>query len=154
MDVPLYAIALLIFAMLYLAIGVVLSITLIITFVLLFLYLTVRHGKMPDNYPHGFGDALITAIFIGVTWGIFILLGPKNPVPFLPQNGAATYSTSLLTLNDIVAIAVILAIIFLFIGAFLARQLKEGQSGSGMGGGATTTTTAQSESKPKQGVGA
>jgi len=154
MDVPLYAIALLIFAMLYLAVGVVLSVTLIITFVILFLYLTVRHGKMPENYPHGFGDAMITAIFIGVTWGIFILLGPKNPVPFLPANGAATYTTaSFLTLNDIVAIAVILAIIFLFLGSFIARQLKEGQGGSGTGGGATTTT-AQSESKPKQGVGA
>src|SRR5580700_5255957 len=114
MDVPLYAIALLLFALMYLAIGIVLSVTLILTFVVLFLYLTLRHGKMPDNYPHGFQDALITAIFIGVTWGIFILLGPKNPIPFLPQNGSAIYSsTTLVSINEIVSIAVVLAIIFL-----------------------------------------
>ncbi|MCI4327394.1 MAG: hypothetical protein L3K16_07155 [Thermoplasmata archaeon] len=151
MDVPLYAIALIMFAMLYLAIGVVLSVTLIVTFVVLFLYLTLRHGKMPDNYPHGFGDALITAVFVGVTWGIFVLLGPKTPVPFLPQNGSATYSASaLISINAILGIAVILAIVFLFIGAFLAHQLKDGSQGGGGG----STTTAQSDSKPKQGVGA
>jgi hypothetical protein len=149
MDVPLYAIALIVFALLYLALGVVLSVTLVLTFVILFLYLTLAHGKMPDNYPHGFSDALITAIFVGVTWGIFILLGPKNPIPFLPQNGSATYSASgLLSINEILAIAVILAIVFLFIGSFLARQLKDSH-----GGGGGTTTTAQSDSKPKQGVG-
>jgi hypothetical protein len=149
MDVPLYAIALIVFALMYLALGVVLSVTLILTFVVLFLYLTLRHGKMPDNYPHGFNDALITAIFIGVTWGIFILLGPKSPIPFLPQNGSAIYSaTAILSFDVILSIGVVIAIIFLFIGAFLARQLKDG------GGGGATSTTAQSESKPKQGVGA
>src|ERR1700683_2486883 len=149
MDVPLYAIALIVFALLYLALGVVLSVTLVLTFVILFLYLTLAHGKMPDNYPHGFSDALITAIFVGVTWGIFILLGPKNPIPFLPQNGSATYSAAgLLSINEILAIAVILAIVFLFIGSFLARQLKDSHSGGG-----ATSTTAQSDSKPKQGVG-
>ncbi len=150
MDVPLYAIALIVFALMYLALGVVLSVTLILTFVVLFLYLTLRHGKMPDNYPHGFNDALITAIFIGVTWGIFILLGPTSPIPFLPQNGSAIYSaTAILSFDVILSIGVVIAIIFLFIGAFLARQLKDGG-----GGGGATSTTAQSESKPKQGVGA
>lgn len=153
MDVPLYAIALILFALLYLAISVVLSITLVITLVLLFLYLTLRHGKLPDNYPHGFGDALITAIFIGVTWGIFILLGPKSPVPFLPTNGSLTYATTApIALNAIVSVGVVIAIVFLFIGSLIARNLREG-SGS-TGSGASTTTTAQSDSKPKQGVGA
>ncbi|MCI4325730.1 MAG: hypothetical protein L3K00_07645 [Thermoplasmata archaeon] len=152
MDVPLYAIALILFALLYLAVSVVLSITLVITLVLLFLYLTLRHGKMPDNYPHGFGDALITAIFIGVTWGIFILLGPKSPVPFLPSGGSLTYATlQPVALDAIIGVGVVLAIIFLVIGSFIARQLREGSTGSG---GGSTTTTAQSESKPKQGVGA
>jgi hypothetical protein len=153
MDVPLYAVALIVFALLYLALSVVLSIVLVLTLVVLFIYLTLRHGKMPDNYPHGFGDALITAIFIGVTWGIFIVLGPKTPVPFLPENGAVTYAPlAPAALDSIVAIVVILAIAFLFIGALLARQLKEGSSSGGISG--STTTTAQSESKPKQGVGA
>jgi hypothetical protein len=152
MDVPLYAVALIVFALLYLALSVVLSIVLVITLVILFLYLTLRHGKMPEGYPHGFGDALITAIFIGVTWGIFILLGPKTPVPFLPENGAVTYATlAPAALDAIVAVTVILAIVFLFVGTLIARNLKEGSSG---GIGSSTTTTAQSESKPKQGVGA
>jgi hypothetical protein len=150
MDVPLYAVALIVFALLYLALSVVLSIVLVVTLVILFLYLTLRHGKMPESYPHGFGDALITAIFIGVTWGIFILLGPKTPVPFLPEGGSVTYATlAPAALDAIVAITVVLAFVFLFIGTLLARQLKEGSSG-----GASTTTTAQSDSKPKQGVGA
>ena len=151
MDVPLYAIALIIFAMLYLALALVFSVAFIITLIILFLYLTVRHGKMPDNYPHGFGDALITAIFIGVTWGIFVLLGPKNPIPFLPSNGSATYqSAAVLPVNEVIAVITIIAIVFLFIGAFIARNLKDGPSG-----GTQVTTTASSEGKgPKQGVGA
>jgi hypothetical protein len=152
MDVPLYAVALILFAVLYLALSVVLSFTLVITLVLLFLYLTLRHGKMPENYPHGFGDALITAIFIGVTWGIFILLGPKTPVPFLPSNGSLVYATiGPVALDAIVAIGVVIAIVFLFIGSLIARQLREGGTGSGAGG--ATTTTAQSDSKTKQTVG-
>jgi hypothetical protein len=153
MDVPLYAVALIVFALLYLALSVVLSITLVVVLIILFLYLTLRHGKMPDNYPHGFSDALITAIFIGVTWGIFILLGPKTPVPFLPEGGVVTYAPlAPAALDAIISVTVLLSIVFLFVGALIARNLKEaGGSGSG---GATTTTTAQSESKPKQGVGA
>jgi hypothetical protein len=149
MDVPLYAIALIVFALLYLALSVVLVVAFAITFVVLYLYLSIRYGKMPDNYPHGFADALITAIFIGVTWGIFILLGPKDPVPFLP-NGSAQYSpTTLLSINEVIAIALILSIVFLFIGSLITRYSREGQMG-----GISTATTAQSESKPKQGVGA
>jgi hypothetical protein len=152
MDVPLYAIALIVFALLYLAVSVVLSFTLVITLVLLYLYLTLRHGKMPDNYPHGFGDALITAIFIGVTWGIFILLGPKSPVPFLPSGGNLTYAPlEPVVLDALLGVGIVLAIVFLVIGSFIARNLREGSTGSG---GGATTTTAQSDSKPKQGVGA
>src|SRR5215470_14182 len=87
MDVPLYAIGLVVFAVLYLGVGVFLGYTLVITLVLMFLYLALRHGKLPENYPHGLGDTLITVIFIGVTWGIFTFLAPKNPVPFLPGPG-------------------------------------------------------------------
>ncbi|HKV90399.1 MAG TPA: hypothetical protein VJQ43_04275 [Thermoplasmata archaeon] len=148
MDVPLYAIALIVFALLYLAVATVLSIALVITLVILYLYLTLRYGKMPDSYPHGFTDALITAIFIGVTWGIFVLLGPKNPIPFLPQNGSATYQlTGLISINEIVTIGVILSIAFLIIGSFISRQLR----GEGSAPGSQMTTTAQSDSKAKPG---
>jgi hypothetical protein len=150
MDVPLYAVALIVFALLYLALAVVLSVALLITFIVLFLYLTLRHGKMPDNYPHGFGDVLITVIFVGVTWGIFVLLGPKNPVPFLPVGGSATYAAGgILSINEIVSVGVVLAILFLFMGAFIARQLHDGGS---MGGGGQAITTASSDtSKAKPG---
>ena|SRR5579871_1408268 len=140
MDVPLYAIALSVFAVLYLAIGVFLAITLLITLFVMLAYLAVRHGKLPDNYPHGLGDTLITVTFIGVTWGIFTWLAPKNPIPFI-GNGW-TYTPALtIPIGPIITISIVLAIIFLSIFSFIAKDLK----GAGASGG---------DSKPKQGVGA
>lgn len=141
MDVPLYAIALAVFAVLYLGVGVFLGPTLIITLFVMLLYLAARHGKLPENYPHGLGDTLITVTFIGVTWGIFTWLGPKDPVPFV-GNGWTYTSTPLIPLSGIILIALILAVIFLTILSFIANDLR----GSGAGGGG--------DNKPKQGVGA
>ncbi|HZY91619.1 MAG TPA: hypothetical protein VFG07_02425 [Thermoplasmata archaeon] len=149
MDVPLYAIALVVFSVLYLGIGVFLGYTLIITLVIMFVYLALRHGKLPENYPHGFGDTMITVIFIGVTWGIFTFLAPKNPIPFLPMNGQSglTYTTAAIPFGSFLAIAMVLALAFLVIGAFFAKDLR--QTSGGTGG-----TTPGGDNKPKQGVGA
>ncbi len=146
MDVPLYAIALIVFSVLYLGIGIFLGYTLIITLVVMFIYLTLRHGKLPENYPHGFGDTMITVIFIGVTWGIFTFLAPKNPIPFLPGAGESgfTYTTSTIPFGSYFAIAVVLALVFIGIGAFFAKDLRQ----------SVGTTSASGENKPKQGVGA
>ncbi|HYK92661.1 MAG TPA: hypothetical protein VEY07_01290 [Thermoplasmata archaeon] len=149
MDVPLYAIALVVFAVLYLGIGVFLGYTLVITLVIMFVYLALRHGKLPENYPHGFGDTMITVIFIGVTWGIFTFLAPKNPIPFLPASGQSglTYSTATIPFGSFLVIAAVLAIIFLLVGAFFAKDLRQASGG-------TSSSSASSENKPKQGVGA
>jgi hypothetical protein len=151
MDVPLYAIGLILFAVLYLAVGVFLGFVLIITLLMMLLYVAVRYGKLPDNYPHGPGDIMITVIFIGVTWGIFVFLGPKNPIPFLPTPGQGlTYGVTAVNLVPYVAIGLVLAVIFLLIGAFVASQFRDlltrGGAGTGGGGG--------DPGKPKQGVGA
>ncbi|MCI4368238.1 MAG: hypothetical protein L3K09_01560 [Thermoplasmata archaeon] len=142
MDVPLYGIALAVFAVLYLAIGVFLAYVLIITLVVMFLYLALRHGSLPDNYPHGLGDTLITVIFIGVTWGIFTYLAPK-PIPFVGKGFTYTNAPTI-PVTSILEISLLLALVFLVIGAFIAKDLKELPSGGSSGGG----------EKPKQGVGA
>ena len=147
MDVPLYAIALILFSVLYLGIGVYLAYVLVITLVVMFFYLTLRHGKLPENYPHGLGDTLITVIFIGVTWGIFTYLAPKNPIPFV--GSGLTYTHSPVDLLPLTAISLVLIVVFMTIGAFIAKDLQ-----GGLGGGTTATSSAGPDNKPKQGVGA
>jgi hypothetical protein len=146
MDVPLYAIALVVFSVLYLGIGVFLAYVLIITLIVMFLYLALRWGNVADNYPHGLGDTMITVIFIGVTWGIFTYLAPKNPIPFTGHG--LTYTHGTFNILPFAAISLVLIVVFLAIGAFIAKDLK-GAMGSGGIGGATDPTQ-----KPKQGVGA
>lgn len=147
MDVPLYAIALVVFAVLYLGIGVFLAYTLIITLIIMFLYLALRHGSLPENYPHGLGDTMITVIFIGVTWGIFTYLAPKSPIPFVGKG--FTYTTnSAIPLGSFLTISLVLALVFLAIGAFIGKDLKGATPGS------TTPQMPGGGEKPKQGVGA
>lgn len=146
MDVPLYAIALILFSVLYLGIGVYLAYVLIITLVVMFLYLTLRHGRLPENYPHGLGDTLITVIFIGVTWAIFTYLAPKTPIPFV--GSGLLYTHGQIQLLPLISISMVLIVIFLAIGAFIAKDLQ-----AGLGGG-TTSANLGGDTKPKQGVGA
>lgn len=144
MDVPLYAVALAVFAVLYLAIGVYLGITLMITLFVMMAYLAARHGKLPENYPHTLADTMITVTFIGITWGIFTWLGPKSPIPFL-GNGATYTSTPAIPVGSILTICVVVSIVFLVVYSFIAPWYTGGPSGGGSAGG---------EEKPKQGVGA
>lgn len=144
MDVPLYAIALATFAVLYLALTVYLGVTILICLFVMLAYLAARHGKLPENYPHGLSDTLITVTFIGVTWGIFTWLGPKDPIPF--TGSGLTYQPGLaIPLSAIITTSIIIAVAFLVVFSFIARDM----SGGG-GGGAPPGA----ESKPKQGVGA
>jgi len=151
MDVPLYAIALSMFAVLYLAIGVYLAITLIITLLVMMGYLAIRHGKLPENYPHGLADTLITVIFIGITWGIFTWLAPKNPIPFI-GSGLTYTSAPAIPVGSILTITVILAIIFLVVFSFIAKDL--GQTRGGGGGPSQAERAGTEGGRPKQGVGA
>jgi hypothetical protein len=149
MDVPLYAIALAVFAVLYLAIGVFLAYALVFTLIVMFIYLAIRHGNLAENYPHGIGDTMITVTFIGITWAIFTFLAPKSPVPFIGSGLTYTSGTNI-PFAAIITISVIVAIVFLVIGSFVARELK----GAGQGGGTPSSTSNMPDSKPKQGVGA
>ncbi len=149
MDVPLYAIGLILFAVLYLAMGIFLGFVLIITLLVMLLYVGIRYGKLPDNYPNGPSDIMITVIFIGVTWGIFVFLGPKDPIPFLPSVGQGlTYGTTTINLVPYIAISLVLVTVFLLIGAFVANQFRDILTRGGAGGGGGD------QGKPKQGVGA
>jgi|SRR5580658_3800329 hypothetical protein len=140
MDVTLYAIALAVFAVLYLAIGVFLAFTLIITLLVIFAYLVVRYRDLPANYPHSASDAITTMIFIGITWAIFTFVSDKSPLPFI--GSGLTYTTqALVPVNTILAIGFVVAVLFLGVFSFLASR-KEGPGDSEPDSGT-----------PKQGVG-
>jgi heme/copper-type cytochrome/quinol oxidase subunit 2 len=143
MDVPLYAIALALFAVLYLAIGVFLAFTLLITLFIMFAYLVVRYRDLPANYPHSAADAATTMIFIGITWAIFTFVADKNPVPFIGA-GLTYTSQALIPLNAIIGIAFVVSIVFLLIFAFIASRNRDGEAPEGESAG----------NRPKQGVGA
>lgn len=123
MDVPLYAIALAIFAVLYLAIGVFLAFTLLITLIVLFAYLVVRYRELPENYPYGAKDAATTMIFIGITWAIFTFVADKNPVPFI-GSGFTYTNSSLIPVGAIIVIAFVVSVVFLLVFAFIAGQSR------------------------------
>lgn len=144
MDVPLYAVGLAVFAALYVAVTAFLLWAILITLVMMFLFLTLRYGNIAENYPHSAGDVSITAIFIGMTWGIFVFAGPKNPVPVIGQG--FTYSTGLIPTSDIIAIAVALLLGFLLVYSFAAEKLAETRKTGGGG--------VDEHGKSKQGVGA
>jgi hypothetical protein len=124
MDVPLYAIALTVFAVLYLAIGVFLAYTIVITLLIMFLYLVLRYGKLPEDYPYGGRDVSITMIFIGVTWSIFTFLAPKSPIPFI-GNGATYTTASTVPVASIIIIAFVVAVAFLVIFSFVGTRGSE-----------------------------
>jgi membrane protease YdiL (CAAX protease family) len=127
MDVPVYAVALFLFALLYLALAVFLVFALVITLVVILAYLATRYGRLPEGYPYGKADTAITVIFIGITWGIFAFLGPKNPIPFVGQG--LTYSAPSFPLSSIVAIVLAVALGFLAAFSFFGREGSEGSEG-------------------------
>jgi hypothetical protein len=149
MHVPLYAVALAFFAVLYLAIGVFLIYTILIALIAMFLFLTLRYGNVSESYPHSASDVSITAIFIGITWAIFVFVGPKNPVPFF-GNGFTYQSSTVVPTDSIIAISVVALVAFLGIFAFAADHLPHmgaGQSGAGSSGqsGAESTASTQAD---------
>jgi hypothetical protein len=143
MDVTLYAIALAVFTVLYIAIGVFLAFALIITLLVMFAYLAVRYPGLPQSYPHSSSDAITTMIFIGVTWSIFTFVADKSPIPFI-GTGFTYTNQSLVPFDAIVLIAFVVSIVFLLVFAFLASR-REPSPGGG---------TPDDSGKPKQGVGA
>jgi hypothetical protein len=147
MDVPLYAVALAFFAVLYLAIGVFLVYTILVALVAMYIFLTLRYGNVSESYPHSAGDVSITAIFIGITWAIFVFVGPKNPIPVI--GSGFTYATgTAVPVTAIIAISVAAMIAFLVIFSFAADKLPRMSAGQGSGGaqpGAESTQSTQAE---------
>jgi len=141
MDVTLYAIALAVFAVLYLAIGVFLAFTLIITLLILFAYLVIRYRDLPANYPHSASDAITTMIFVGITWAIFTFVADKNPLPFI-GSGLTYTNQAVVPFDTILAIGFVVAVLFLGVFAFLAGR-RDAQAGP-----------VPANEPPKQGVGA
>jgi hypothetical protein len=135
MDVPVYALALVIFALLYLALSVFLVITLVVALLVVLSYLAMRYAKLPEDYPYSKADTAITVIFIGVTWGIFTILGPKNPIPFI--GSGLTYAAPSFPLSSVLLIIVLMTVFFLTAFALVGT---EGTTQGGSGG--TTDPTA------------
>lgn len=131
MDVPLYAIALIVFGGLYLGLGVFLVYALMLSLFAMYLYLVFRYERLPEGYPHGAADSLITTTFIGVTWGIFTLLGPKAPIPFV-GNGFVYSSSTVVPLNSLITIALVLLLVFVAVGAFVLPRMQN-RAGGGQG---------------------
>jgi hypothetical protein len=138
MDVPLYAIALVVFGGLYLGLEVFLAYALIFTLFAMYLYLALRYENLPDGYPYGASDSLVTTTFIGVTWGIFTLLAPKSPIPFV-GNGLTYATSTAVPLTSAITITVILLLGFLVVGSFIVPRMRErGTKPAGSGGGNVT----------------
>jgi hypothetical protein len=134
MDAYLYVVALAVFGILYLVIGVFLIFALLISLLAIFVYLVLRHSPLPEHYPFTASDSIITVVFIGVTWGVFTLLGPKNPVPFV-GSGLTYASGPAVPVDAVLGIGLAALIIFLVIGSFVVPRLtKGGRSGGGSGG--------------------
>jgi hypothetical protein len=133
MDVPLYAIALTVFGALYLGLAVFLLYALIFSLLAMYLYLAVRYNNLPDGYPYGGTDTLVTATFIGVTWGIFTLLAPKSPIPFV-GNGLTYGNHSAVPIGSAIVITIFLLLGFIAVGAFVLPRMQSrggGKSDSG-----------------------
>ncbi len=133
MDVPLYAIALTVFGALYLGLEVFLLYSLMFALLSMYLYLAVRYNNLPDGYPYGGADTLLTVTFIGVTWGIFTLLAPKSPIPFV-GNGLTYAAHSAVPVGAAIAITVVLLLGFIAVGAFVVPRMQNrgtGKAGEG-----------------------
>jgi hypothetical protein len=132
MDAYLYVVALAVFGILYLVLGVFLVFALLISLLTIYAYLVLRHGTLPEGYPFGASDTLITTIFIGVTWAIFTALGPKNPIPFV---GSGLVYGTVLPVDSVLIISIVVIFAFLVIGAFVVPRLAgKGRSGGGSQG--------------------
>lgn len=143
MDLGLFFLAMLSFAILYMVIGVFMIWVLVITFLVIFLYLAIRYKNVPENYPHGVGDSMITILFISITWALFTFLGSQGNVKVIGQG--LTY------ISDppwafVAEVSLIFGVIMLCVLAILIPYLEGKMSGGGGDGGG--------DKGPKVGVGA
>ena len=80
---------------------------------------------------------MVTVTFIGVTWGIFTLLAPKNPIPFV-GNGLTYAASGVVPLGAAIAITVVLLLGFIVVGSFVVPRMQgRGKAPSGGEGNVT-----------------
>jgi len=142
MDVPLYAVALAVFAILYLAVSAFLIWAILVSLIFMFIFLALRYGDVSTDYPHSAADVCITAIFIGVTWGIFVFVGPKNPVPWI-GSGFTYQAANTVPVGSILAITVGLLLTFLIVFSLASERLAEARMGQASGGKAPPSAQAK-----------
>ncbi|MDE1822235.1 MAG: hypothetical protein KGJ23_14190 [Euryarchaeota archaeon] len=155
MDIPLFGLALLTFAILYLGLSVFLLWTLVITGFILMAWLAIRWRAVGENYPHGLGDSLTLLVLVSITWILFVFLGPKecsyytcngsnDGVPFM-GNGLTYIDPPWHVITEILIFFIFLILIlFAVIIPVLQHRMTLGGGGGGDEGGG----------KGKVGVGA
>lgn len=143
MDIMLFALSLLTFAILYLALTFFLFWAIVITLLVIMIYLSIRWRSVSENYPYGINDSIILIALLAVSWMLFVFLGPKNPVYFL-GNGL-TYGSP--DWGTVAAIMIIFLFVVLIVFSLLIPYLQGRMGMIGGGGGGD-------DGKGKVGVGA
>ncbi len=133
MDNTLFILALLVFATLYIGLGVYLLWTLVITILVILAYLTGVYKHVLDNYPYNAGENLTTVLLIATTWVVFIVVGPKpvqfwGPSLFYAPPPEAFFAS-------IAAVLVIFAfVVFIILAIILPHYERRGGMGASGGG--------------------
>ncbi len=141
MDIPLFGLALLTFAVLYLGLSVFLFWTLIITIVIIMMFLAIRWRSVAENYPHGLGDTLTLVVLVSITWVLFVFLGPKDCTPatcFGSNDGVPFWGSGMTYAAPPWTVIIQITIIFIFLVLILFAVLipyLQGRMQIGGGGG-------------------
>jgi hypothetical protein len=121
MDVPLYALALVSFVVLYLALSIFLAWSIIICLLIIISYLALRYGDLVKSYPFSLSDSITTITFIGITWAIFVFLGQKTPIPIV-GNGLTYASLEPTYVSATITISIVLSFLFLIVGGAMLQH--------------------------------
>lgn len=132
MDNTLFILALVVFAALYIGLGVFLLWTLVITIIVILAYLTGVYKHVVDNYPYNAGENLTTVLLVATTWVVFIIVGPK-PVQF--WGDSLFYAPPPMDfISSIAAVLIVFAFVIFIVLAVIIPHFER-RGGMGQGGG-------------------
>jgi hypothetical protein len=135
MDTALFVIALILFAALYIGIGVYLLWSLLITLMVLMAYMAARYKNVAENYPYNMTETLTSVLLIATTWTVFIIVGPKDPLPFIGSSFTYTSPTAEVVSGVIDAVIVFVFILLIVMAVLVPWLERSGMQGAGGGGG-------------------